>query len=168
MPTSKLTAEELTELGNHILDSQNPAVVAALAIGDDVKITQEYNKALIPDRFVWPTAANGTAIYESMDQTKFDALSDGKRDSWTLFINRADIRMADFRRQRVRKVCTDVWGNTDGSTVLNSLRLKATVFETVFPITDTTSGTATAGEMDIVGPASLDDISDALNLVGRP
>lgn len=169
---SRLTNAQLTALGNHIKASSNPVVVAARNVWDDVAVLNEYNLVASPARKVWRVAMDGLALWDAMVATQFDGISVApKRELWLKMLDIADRRPFDMSMAKNRNIVGDIWVHLN-STQLNALYAKltesATVFEAVFTITDETIGTTTAGDRAVVGPAVLDDISDALNRVGRP
>jgi len=158
----ELPNSQLQTLATHIRTNQTQAVVDALAIRNDNGIAAEYNKSTAFD--AWKPAVDGGGIYEAMDITKFDGLTQGKRDAWRLFIDRADIKVVDFSRQRMRKVVIDVWGATaDGQAVLTALLEKASVFEMVFNPQDAVTATITGKNRVVLGPVDSGVIGQALN-----
>ena len=153
-----LTKAQETTLAAHIRANQDAAVVAALAIRNDVELARLYNLASATD--AWQSNMSGRDLFEATDVTKFDGLTTGKRDAWRLLLNFAPV---DMTRQKNRKAAQDVWGNTDSVAVLQSCTRKATVGEAALGGTSATTNTVAALKLTWEGVLSYGDISSALN-----
>ena len=153
-----LTAAQETTLAAHIRASQDAAVIAALAIRNDVELARLYNLASNTD--AWRVAMSGRDLFEATDVTKFDGLTAGKRDAWRLLLNFAPV---DMTRQKNRKAAQDAWGNTDSVTVLQACTRKATVGEAALGGNSATTNTVAALKLNWEGTLSTDDVSYALN-----
>lgn len=153
-----LTTAQETALAAHIRANTTPAVVAALAIRNDVELARLYNLASATD--AWQSAMSGRDLFEATDVTKFDGLTAGKRDAWRLLLTFAPVNMS---RQKNRKAAQDVWGNTDSVAVLQACTRKATVAESALGGNSATTNTVTALKLNWEGSLSVDEVSYALN-----
>ena len=153
-----LTTAQETALAAHIRANQDAAVVAALAIRNDVELARLYNLASASD--AWKVAMSGRDLFEATDVTKFDGLTAGKRDAWRLLLNFAPV---DMTRQKNRKAAQDVWGNSDSVAVLQACIRKATVAEAALGGNSATTNTVSALKLNWEGTLSTDDVSYALN-----
>lgn len=153
-----LTTAQETALAAHIRANQDAAVVAALAIRNDVELARLYNLASATD--AWISRMVGADLFEASDVTKFDGLTAGKRDAWRMMLDFAPI---DFTRQKNRKAAQDVWGNQDSVAVLQSCTRKATVAEAALGGASATTNTVSAQKLRFEGTLSTDDVSYALN-----
>ena len=153
-----LTDAQETILAAHIRASQDAAVVAAVAIRNDVELARLYNLASASD--AWKVAMSGRDLFEATDVTKFDGLAAGKRDAWRLLLNFAPV---DMTRQKNRKAAQDVWGNSDSVAVLQACIRKATVAEAALGGNSATTNTVSALKLNWEGTLSTDDVSYALN-----
>lgn len=153
-----LTTAQETTLAAHIRANQDAAVVAALAIRNDVELARLYNLSSATD--AWVSRMAGAALFEASNVTKFDGLTAGKRDAWRMIL---DFTPIDFTQQKNRKAVQDVWGNTDSVAVLQSCTRKATVAENALGGASATTNTVTALKLNWEGALSIDDVSYALN-----
>lgn len=153
-----LTDAQETILAAHIRASQDAAVVAAVAIRNDVELARLYNLASASD--AWKVAMSGRDLFEATDVTKFDGLTAGKRDAWRLLLSFAPV---DMTRQKNRRAAQDVWGNSDSVAVLQACIRKATVAEAALGGNSATTNTVSALKLNWEGTLSTDDVSYALN-----
>ena len=153
-----LTTTQETTLAAHIRSNQDAAVVAALAIRNDVELARLYNLSSATD--AWVSRMGGVDLFQVSDVTKFDGLTAGKRDAWRMMLDFAPI---DFTRQKNRKAAQDVWGNTDSVAVLQAVTRKATVAESALGGASATTNTVAAVKLNWEGTLSYGDISSALN-----
>lgn len=153
-----LTTAQETTLAAHIRASQDAAVIAALAIRNDVELARLYNLASATD--AWRVSMSGRDLFEATDVTKFDGLTAGKRDAWRLLLTFAPV---DMMRQKNRKAAQDVWGNADSVAVLQACTRKATVAENALGGASATTNTVSALKLNWEGALSTDDVSYALN-----
>lgn len=153
-----LTTAQETTLAAHIRASQDAAVIAALAIRNDVELARLYNLASATD--AWRVSMSGRDLFEATDVTKFDGLTAGKRDAWRLLLTFAPV---DMTRQKNRKAAQDVWGNADSVAVLQACTRKATVAESALGGNTATTNTVSALKLNWEGVLSTDDVSYALN-----
>jgi hypothetical protein len=153
-----LNDTQLQTLATAIKAETNPICVNALAIRDDVAMTN--NWVNIPStQNAWNTSMDRTALFEATPLTKFDDLLDGKRDGWNLLMSSTPV---DFSRNKARRAVTDTW-DADADGVLASCVRKATNGEKYLGGVDTTEGTVTAWKLAVPGNISQDDVSKALN-----
>ena len=153
-----LTTAQETTLAAHIRASQDAAVIAALAIRNDVELARLYNLASATD--AWRVSMSGRDLFEATDVTKFDGLAAGKRDAWRLLLTFAPV---DMTRQKNRKAAQDVWGNADSVAALQACTRKATVAENALGGASATTNTVSALKLNWEGALSTDDVSYALN-----
>ena len=159
-----LTSAQMTTVAAFLRASVDPVVTAALAVRNDIALTAWLNTAK-PDPVTpaWKAACNRRDLFEAMDITKFDGLTAGKRDAWTVMMDQAASSALDLSRQALRKAVDDIWGATDSPTVLTALTESATRVEVAIGGTNATTRTVTALKRDFVGPVALYDVSFALN-----
>jgi len=149
---------QLQTLATALRAETDQTVVAALAIRNDVALTEWCNDASAVD--AWNEAMGLRDLFEATDVTKFDAVNPGKRDAWRLLLEFAPI---NFSRQKMRKAVPDVWGTTEAVAVLQACTRKATRGEVYLGGADATTNTVTAKKLNYIGNISLDDVSNALN-----
>jgi hypothetical protein len=162
-----MTPQQLATLNTHIRANQNATVIAALAIRDDDTIRDWYNGASATD--AWEGACDRQALFEAMSITVFDGLTGGKRDSWRLMLEQAQLTPLDFGRPKMRSAVIDIWPAAQATSILTACTRKATRGEMVFggssetaTVTGGTNVTATDLTLEIT--LSSGDISAALNL----
>lgn len=157
-----LTTAQETTLAAHIRASQDAAVVAALAIRNDVELARLYN--LASSTYAWQSAMSARDIFEATDVANYDNITQaGKREAWRMLMDFAPI---DFTRNKYRKVITDVWTTLSANNLTaltQSFTRKATVAEAVFGGTSATTNTVSALKLNWEGTLSTDDVSYALN-----
>lgn len=152
-----LTDAQMTTLATHIRASTDPAVVAALAIRNDVLLAELYNAATATD--AWRSTMAAADLFDATDVTKFDGLSAGKREAWRLMLDFAPV---DMSKVKTRKAAQDVWGNTDSIPVLEACRRKATQAEVALGGESKTTNTVTALKLEWEGTLSYTDVGVAL------
>jgi hypothetical protein len=135
-----------------------PAVVTAVTNRDDVGLANWCNAPTLTD--AWNPAMADQALFEAINITKWDALSEGKRSTWGLMF---DFSPIDFSRQKMRKAVEDVWGTADSVAVLQNCTRKATQAEVYEGGTVVTQNTVSATKLNWSGMLSTDEISDVLN-----
>lgn len=153
-----LTNTQMQTLATALRTETDPAVVAAMAIRNDVYLAEWCNATSAVD--AWQSAMTNRLLFEAGDVTKFDGLSAGKRDSWKLMLDFAPI---DFSRNKMRKAVTDIWGNTDSVAVLQACTRKATNAENYLGGNSATENTVAALKLKWSGMLSYNEISDVLN-----
>ena len=153
-----LTIAQQQALATALRAETDAGTVAALAIRNDVALTEWCNAASAQD--AWNPALTSRLLFEASDVAKFDSLTAGKRDSWRMMLDFAPI---DFARNKMRKAVVDVWGATDSVAVLQACVRKATNGEKYLGGTATTENTVTAWKLKVSGTFAINDISDALN-----
>lgn len=149
---------QLQTLAAAIRAETNQACVDALAIRNDVAMTEWVNSASAQD--AWNPSMSGSLLFEATDVAKFDGLTAGKRDAWRLMLDFSPIDMA---RNKARKAVVDAWGNTDSVAVLKSCVRKATNGEKYLGGTSATENTVTAWKLNVPGNIGMTEISTALN-----
>jgi hypothetical protein len=120
-------------------------------IGGDVgQVTGWLNGARTPTTLAWYTAAPQAAVRQAPTYTTYDSLTQGKRDSWVLFL--ADPQ--DMTKAKVRNWVADVWGSATASSnaeaVLLAGTFSATNAQNALGGTSRTTGTVTA--LDLTYP----------------
>lgn len=153
-----MTPAQLVTLKAALLAETDSGVVAALAIRNDVALTEWCNTASTTD--AWSSNVSDKDIFEACDVTKFDSLTAGKRESQTRLERYAPI---DFTKQKMRKAIQDIWGNTDSIPILQAFTRKATNGELYFGGTVVTTNTVSATKLNVPGQISMNDVSNALN-----
>lgn len=153
-----LTRNQQTALRNALTAETNPTVVAALAIRDDVTLTDWCNGASTTD--AWIANCDRRTLFEAMDIAKFDGLTAGKRDAWRMMMENAPL---DFGRNKLRTAVQDAWGTQDSVAVLSALREKATRAESYIGGAMKTTNTVSAIDRAYVGALSINEVSVALN-----
>ena len=147
-----------TTIATALKASINPIVVAALAIRDDVTLTNWLNTSSSVD--AWKTTVPGNELFEGTNITKFDNLTTGKRDAWRLMLDFAPI---NFSRIKFRTAVVDTWGNVDSLLILQDFTRKATRAENFIGGNLETTNTVAALDLSFVGTLSVNDVSFALN-----
>lgn len=103
-----LTTEQRATLRTAIFAT--PAAASLLAAGDAPGLQAWCNAETNTRR--WLPEAPVLAVEEAPNYTTYDSLTQGKRDSWNLFLHNP----RDFGRGRVRAWVVDIWGTaTSGS-----------------------------------------------------
>jgi hypothetical protein len=153
-----LTTTQETTLANALKAETKADVVDAMAIRNDVALTNWCNAASTSD--AWNNSMSGSDLFQASDVTKFDGLTAGKRDAWRMMLDFAPI---DCAKNANRKALQDVWGNTDSVAVLQSCTRKATNAEKYLGGTSATTNTVAALKLDFVGQLAIYDVSMALN-----
>lgn len=153
-----LTDTQQQALAVALRAEQDPAVVAAMAIRNDVALTEWCNAAGTMD--AWNEAMSGKDLFEATDVTLFDNLTAGKRDAWRLMLSFAPL---DLSRNKNRKAVLDTWGATNATAVLQACTRKATHAEAYLGGTDATTNGVTAKKLSFTGLLSLTEVSIALN-----
>ena len=153
-----LTENQKATLAAALRAETNAAVVAAMAIRNDVFLSEWCNTASAT--LAWNESVDRAALFDATHITKFDGLSAGKRDAWKLMLDNAPI---DAGRNKIRKAVQDVWGNADSVAVLQDCRRAATNAEVYLGGSDATTNTVTARKLNWTGQIGLFDMSDALN-----
>lgn len=149
---------QLSTLASGIRESTVPEVVAAVAIRDDGVLAMWCNKLSATD--AWNEKVTAQNLVDAMDFTKYDALLQGKRDAWHLFLSYAPY---DFGTVKNRRVIEDVWGLTDGVPVLTAALRKANNCELILGGTSETRNTVTGLDLRVERIFTTEDISAALN-----
>jgi hypothetical protein len=153
-----MTDAEKQILADALRAETEPAVVTAVGNRDDVGLANWCNAPTTTD--AWNPAMTDQQLFEAINVTKWDALSEGKRSTWGLLFTFSPI---DFSRQKMRKAVEDVWGTTDSVVVLQNCTRKATQAEVYEGGTVVTQNTVSATKLNWSGTLSTDEISDVLN-----
>jgi hypothetical protein len=153
-----LTQAQLATLAAGLRASSDPVVVAALAIRNDMALADWCNTSSAVN--AWNDAVDKRGLFEATDVAKFDNLTAGKRELWTLLLDNAPI---DFSRQKMRKAVDDTWGSADSGAVLTACQRKATNAELILGATDATTNGVTAKKLDVPGLVTVNEVSVALN-----
>lgn len=153
---------------SHMSNAQRTALLAAvkanatagpLRLAGNVTGLQAWlNAAASPNTPAWMTAAPTLAVEEAPSYTTFDSLSQGKRDSWSLFLRNA----RDFTRAKVRSWVVDVWGNATAGSNAEAVLLAATESATNAQVmlggTTRTTGTVSALDRAYAEPVDTGDV----------
>jgi hypothetical protein len=121
-----LTKSQLQTVKTAVL--ADPTASAARTAGDSVALLEWLNGPANPVVLAWNTSVPPQTIDEGValgpsGYTGFDALTQGKRDEWRIFIGYA----RDFSKNKIRSVVTDVWGNATAGSTAESVCLAATI-----------------------------------------
>ena len=160
-----LTDAQMQTLAAAIKASTDPAVVAALAIRNDVALTDWANS---PSTFVvWKTRATQDELMQlaGFDWVQIDNLTTGQARIWEwLFANNE--RAIDPSKAQIRSGISECWKGTAAkvavaTAVLNGCKRFATQCERLFA---TGTGTdATPGALVFDGSVGLTEVSISLN-----
>lgn len=153
-----LNDTQLQALATALQAETNQTCVDALAIRNDIALTEWVNSASTVT--AWNAAMQKRDLFEATDVTKFDTLTAGKREAWTLMLDNAPI---DMGRQKMRKAAQDVWGNTDSVAVLEACTRLATHGEDYLGHTTVTTNTVSAEKLNFSGIISIYEVSASLN-----
>ena len=153
-----MTEEQLVLLAAGIRAETNQTCVDALAIRNDVAMTEWINGNSAQD--AWNPSMSSGLLFEATNVAKFDGLTAGKRDAWRLMLDFAPV---DMSRNKVRKAVVDAWGNADSVAVLASCTRKATNGEKYLGGNSATENTVTAWKLAVPGNIGMNEISTALN-----
>ena len=153
-----MTEEQLVLLAAGIRAETNQTCVDALAIRNDVAMTEWINGNSAQD--AWNPSMSSGLLFEATNVAKFDGLPAGKRDAWRLMLDFAPV---DMSRNKVRKAVVDAWGNADSVAVLASCVRKATNGEKYLGGNSATENTVTAWKLAVPGNIGMNEISTALN-----
>lgn len=166
-----LSKVQQTTLAAHINASIDVEVIAALAIGDDIELSRLYN--IFSTTEAWRTDVPKDELFEAMSVSKFDTLSQGKRDAWRLVL---DIDVLDFEKNKLRKGINDIWDGiaTQPETLINVGLEFATIAEEVIGGNIRTTSTTGVTPTDVsgikrkfIGQLNHADIARVLNENGR-
>jgi hypothetical protein len=118
--------------------------------GDTGQVMAWINGAGSPVTLAWYTAAPQAAVRQAPTYTTYDSLTQGKRDSWVLFLGDSQ----DFTRARIRNWVVDVWGAataaSNAEAVLLAGTFSATNLQNALGGTSRTTGTVAA--LDLTYP----------------
>lgn len=153
-----LTDVQKTTLAIALKAENNATVVTALAIRDDVTLTNWCNSFSAAD--AWNESISGKDLFQAMDVTKYDGLTAGKRDAYRALM---DYAPHDMAKNTNRKAILDIWGPQESVAVLQACIRKATHAEKYLGGTSATTNTVTALKLTFTGQVSLLEISQALN-----
>jgi hypothetical protein len=153
-----LTDPQMQILATALRAETNQVVVDALAIRDDISLTNWVNTASTTS--AWNPTMAKRDLFEATNVTKFDGLTQGKRDAWKLLLDNSPI---DISRQKMRNAVVDTWGNTDSVAVLTACTRFATNGELYLGSSDATTNTVTAKKLNVPGLINLNDVSQSLN-----
>lgn len=167
-----LTPAQRAALKAAILTETDPMFVAARAVGDVDRMAAWFNAPAPSGESAWRHDVSARDLDEASDYTSFDAVSAGKRDAWTLFLQYAP---RDFGEPRNRKTVIDVWGPSNNAAapafaILTTCTRPVTRVERLLGgAADETAGTGagavTARDLTWTGPLSGYEVALALNEV---
>ena len=153
-----LTDTQKTTLANALKAETNAGVVAAMAIRNDVFLSEWCNSASNVD--AWNESMDSKSMFQAADITKFDNLTAGKRDAYRMML---DFAPHDMARNANRKAIADIWGAADSVAVLQSCVRKATNAEVYLGGNSATTSTVAALKLNYTGNIGLTEMSQALN-----
>ena len=153
-----LTENQMQTLAAGLRAETDAGVVAALAIRNDVALTEWVNSSSSTD--VWNPEMTAKLLFEATAVAKFDNLTAGKRDAWRMILEFAP---QDMARNKVRTAVVDIWGATDSVSVLQACTRKATNGEKYLGGSSATENTVTALKLNFSGAISITEVSTALN-----
>lgn len=153
-----LTNTQLTTLRAAIF--ANPTAAAALAAGNVLDVQAWCNANSGSKR--WLPAADPLAVEEAPSYTTYDSLTQGKRDSWMVFLRNA----RDFGKNKVRNWVVDIWGSataaSNSEAILQAGTANATNAQIALGGGSETVGSVTAFDTTFEGEV---DITEATRLV---
>lgn len=155
-----LSSAQLLTLKAHIDAQTDPSFAAMRTNGDVTGMTGWYNTAASPTTSAWREAVSKSDLFELMNLTTFDARTAGQRQAWEIMLNNAPINMS---RNKMRAAVNDIWLVADRDAILTGCTEPASRFEVVFGGVSTSTGNITAIKRNVLGPATISDISAAIN-----
>lgn len=142
-----------------LLAETDPTLVAYRDARNDTMVAQWCNLTTTTD--AWVDSVSKSDLFDLTDVTKFDTLTQGKRDSWSLMLDNSPI---DASRNKIRKAILDIWGATDSIPVLQGVTRKAKTAEVWIAQGNTaTTNTVTALKLAFSGDITTEDVGKALN-----
>jgi len=131
----------------------NPACNVPRLAGETGNVLAWYNAPRSPTALAWHISAPALAIEEAPTYTTYDSFTQGKRDSWELFLRSP----RDFTRAKVRNWAVDVWGAATGGSNAEAVLLAATFSASngQFAIGGTTRSTGTVSALDLAWPREI-------------
>lgn len=126
-------------------------------IGDSVSVLTWLNAARVPAAPAWLVSGPAAEAEEAPSYTTYDSLTQGKRDSWMLFLRSP----RDYTKSKVRLWVVDVWGAATGGSNAEAVLLAGTTSATNLQhaLGGTTRSTGSVSALDLTfpGQASQDD-----------
>jgi len=119
-----LTNAQITTVRAAMVADTNLTALLAPAQPDVTAISNYLNAASTVD--AWNDSIDSRTLFEAMDITLYDAVTAGKRDSWSLLLQFAPV---DMKRAQYRKAIVDVWGTVSAPAILTACLRKATNLE---------------------------------------
>ena len=153
-----LTAAQKVTLAAALRAETNAAVVAAMAIRNDVFLTEWCNSPSATD--AWNPSVDRATLFDLTNITKFDGLTAGKRDAWKIMMDNAPVNAT---KAKIRKAPADIWGASDGVAVLQGFTVKATNAQVYLGGTSVTENTVTAMKMNFTETIGVMELSEILN-----
>jgi hypothetical protein len=158
-----LTSGQKVALKAALAAETDAGVVAALAGRNDVFLHQWCNGVSGTD--AWRAAAGVAELFDAINLTRFDALTDRKSAAWVELRVYASVKPINFGQNTKRNAIIDIWGVTDGAVVLSKLLEKARRVEVYLGGTSRTTEGVTGLDRDFYGQVTLNEVSEALNLL---
>lgn len=116
-----------------------------------------------PTVLAWRTNVQPNDADDAPDYSVFDALTQGKRDSWGFFLR----TQRDFTRQKTRKWITDVWGAATAASNSEAILLAGTEAATVAEVAvggpTRVQGTVSAMARNYSGGVTIEDLGKMFN-----
>lgn len=110
----------------------------------------------------WSIAVPSQTSDEAAVYTTYDTLTQGKRDSWVVFLRSA----RDFSKAKIRSWITDVWGASTAASISEGILQAGTEFQTnaqaVFGGTLKTTGTVSANQRTYTALISSAEVNQLL------
>lgn len=157
-----MTPAQLATLATHIRANTAPEVVAALAARNDDAIAAWYNTPTGTN--AWCAACPREELFDLMNITQFDGLTQGKRDVWMLLMDEAERKGGlDMRRVKFRAAVLDVWNATTANLILAGCLTPLLRVAQLFATSVAQSGTVSATVAEYNMPVSPGEVSTALN-----
>ena len=131
---------------------------ANVAASEWSQIAEKLSGPANPVVKAWSHNVPSADMDDAPDYTTFDAISAGKRDSWSFLL----ARPRDFARNKVRKWITDIWGNaTAGSSseaILQAGLTNATQAEAILGGATKTTGTVSGIDRVYIGGMTVGEV----------
>lgn len=138
----------------------NGTTAPLIAAGNAIGFMNWCNTASGSNR--WLPMADTLSVEEAPSYTSYDTLTQGKRDSWMLFLKNS----RDFGKAKVRNWVTDIWGNATANSNSEAVLLAGTTSATNAQVaiggTIKTTGTVSAVDTSF---EELVDINDASRVI---
>ena len=161
-----LTNSQINTLRTFVQGSANAAIIAARAAGATVDLAALLNATAAPEVKSWGPEVPASVIDAAANYNGYDALVQGKRDAWSVFLLYAP---RDMGKNKNRNLVTDVWGDATASSKAESILLacleSASLAESTIGGNTRTTGTVSGLSRNFVGRVTQDEAQRILRSV---